>query len=240
MAQREPLMNEAFFREEMAYVESMIAKRSKDLRERAQALKKPGLYLRANAREQLQLLLLAYSAGDPVAEIRPRLVPAIDALEAYLSWPGTPAMDLANFDDYLTALWLLSFALAFKLEDAQFKRLLALLGNGGRDALFDRLVAHRVPGGPLAGQLLHPAIFAPLLAVLDTALAQRAMALARYMAGWYKSMADAYWHESHKGPDGGGFFGYWAVEAVGACAVAPPDGVAALGKLPHFPAELLG
>ena len=40
--------------------------------------------------------------------------------------------------------------------------------------------------------------------------------LSRYLKDWYGAFRKAYWHESHKGPEGGDFFGYWAVEVSSA------------------------
>jgi hypothetical protein len=238
MPQREPLLTEAFFRDEIAYVEETIEGRLTKLRERPELIKKPALTLRANAREGLQLLFLAYSAGDDVAAIGKRLPPAIDALQAYLRHPGGKALDIDDLDDYLTALWFVSFALVFRLDDAAFLRLVGLLGNGGRDALFDRMVAARLPGRPVAKRLLRPAAFGPLLAVFDAAAPERVALLAAYLRGWYGHLREAYWHDAHKADGGGGFFGYWAVEAAGVCAVVDVDR-AALAQLKYFPKDLV-
>src|SRR5205807_8050126 len=40
--------------------------------------------------------------------------------------------------------------------------------------------------------------------------------LAQFLKSWYKNLKDTYWYECHKRPQGGGFFGYWSMEAAGA------------------------
>ena len=231
-------MTESFFRDEMAYIEQTIASQLTMLREQPQVYTKPEVFIGSNADERLQLLLLAYSAGDAVEAIAPRLAPAIESWHAYLATPDNEGLDVNDLDDHLTLLWLLSFALIFKAEGSTWLRLLALLDQAGPDALVDRLAACRSPGRVVGSTLHHPDIFGPLLQALDAKPFDQAVLLGRYMGAWYRKMADAYWHDAHKGPDGGGFVGYWAIEAAGVCAViglSPQS----LGKLRYFPKDLL-
>ena len=218
MTQREHLMTESFFRDEMAYIEETIASRLAKLRDQPQVYTKGAIFMGANARERLQLMLLAYSAGDPVTAIAPRLAPAIEAWHAYLATPGNEGLDVRDLDDHLTLLWLVSFALLFKTDAATWQRLRALLDQAGSDALVDRLVASRSPGRAIGTLLNHSDIFGPLLQALDAKPFDQAAQLGRYLGGWYRKMADTYWHDAHKGPAEGGFVGYWAIEAAGVCA----------------------
>lgn len=238
MTQREHLMTESFFRDEMAYVEETIASRLAKLRDQPQVYTKGAIFMGANARERLQLMLLAFSAGDPVTAIAPRLAPAIEAWHDYLATPGNEGLDVRDLDDHLTLLWLVSFAILFKADEAVWRRLLALLDGAGPDTLIDRLVASRTAGRAVGPTLHHPDTFSPLLLALDATPYDQAVQLGRYMGAWYKKMADTYWHDAHKGPDGGGFVGYWAIEAAGVCAVIGLD-PQSLAKLRYFPKDLL-
>ena len=219
MTQREHLMTESFFRDEMAYIEETIASRLAKLRDQPQVYTKGAIFMGANARERLQLMLLAYSAGDPVTAIAPRLAPAIEAWHAYLATPGNEGLDLRDLDDHLTLLWLVSFALLFKTDAATWQRLLALLDQAGSDALVDRLVASRSPGRAIGTLLNHLDIFGPLLQALDAKPFDQAAQLGRYLGGWYRKMADTYWHDAHQGPAGGAS---WATGRSRRLVCAPP------------------
>ena len=238
MTQREHLMTESFFRDEMAYVEETIASRLAKLRDQPQVYTKGAIFMGANARERLQLMLLAYSAGDPVATIAPRLAPAIESWHDYLGTPGNEGLDVRDLDDHLTLLWLVSFAILFQVDDTVWQRLLALLDRAGTDALIDRLVASRTMGRAEGSMLHHPEVFSPLLLALDAAPYDQAVQLGRYLGAWYNKMAATYWHDAHKGPGGGGFVGYWAIEAAGVCAVIGLN-PQSLGRLRYFPKDLL-
>ena len=220
MTQREPLMCEAFFRDGMAYREKTIITRLTKLREQPLVYTRPAIFMGSNARDRGQLMLLAYSAGDPVTAIAPRLEPAIEAWHDYLATPGNEGLDVRDLDDHLTLLWLVSFALLFKTDAATWQRLLALLDQAGSDALVDRLVASRSPGRAIGAILNHPDIFGPLLQALDAKPFDQAAQLGRYLGAWYRKMADSYWHDAHQGPAGGlrgllGDRGGWCVRRLG-------------------------
>jgi hypothetical protein len=238
MPAREPLMPESYFRDRLDRLEQTIAGRLEKLRTQPELYSKPWIFHRANARERLQMVLLAYSAGDGLDAIAARLPTAVDALEVYLRSAPQEPVDFNDLDDYVSALWFVSLAKLLGSPEGLAGRLLALLGNEGKDVLFERLAAGLVPGRRAAASLMHAKIFAPLAHVFEVPAADRAAQIGRYLAGWYRGLSAAYWHDAHKGPGGGGFFGYWSVEAAAVCKAAGVD-PSPLATTKYFPSDLL-
>jgi hypothetical protein len=106
-----------------------------------------------------------------------------------------------------------------------FERLLRCIGATGQDALLDRLIATRVSGLPVATGLLFPKPYEALLQAISASPAEQTTLFKKFLKAWYPAMRslDAYWHDSHKGPDGGGFFGYWSIEAAAVVAAFKID-----------------
>lgn len=191
-------------------------------------------------REHYQLLLLRYSQGEEVAALAGFFPRVVESFERFEPADGGPRLDFGeSLDDYVTALWLVSLALLFGADDGLFGRLLALVGNDGRDELYERLVAARAPGRAEARGLLYPRPYELLLGAASAPPGRREDLVAEFLRAWYPSLKDAYWHESHRGPDGGGFYGYWAVEAAGAARAFGADD-APFREMPHYPKDLAG
>jgi hypothetical protein len=236
---REPLMDEAYFNREIEYDDRMISRFEAVAVDatRTQAQRTRLLY--DVYKKQLHALLLRYSRGDDVRELKPRFEPVIDAFERYNQAPGCEPSDFSSIDDYVTSLWLISLATLFDADDSLFKRVVSCIGNEGRDDLYERLVAARIAGRPKAGKLLYPGIYKLLLDAIDAPNERKIDLISRFLKGWYKSMKDVYWHDCHKGPEGGGFFGYWCLEAACVSKVCKVDATALRG-LPYFPGAFLG
>ena len=146
---------------------------------------------------------------------------------------------MRDLDRYLVSLWLVSFALIFKVEDALWDRLLACIGNEGRDELFEALVATRTKGRKQANGLLHEKIFRPLFNAVSANGESRDALVKRHLKDWYEALRNAYWHDSHKGSEGGGgFSGYWAVEVAGVVKTFNMDD-RAFRDMPYYPREMV-
>ena len=95
--------------------------------------------------------------------------------------------------------------------DAEFHRAVKDLGNEGRDALFDRLVALRIPDRVTTMTLMYPKPYEPLLRALDATGEQQTRLIERFLAVDDDGMWSAYWHDRHLSDDSG-YFGYWCFE----------------------------
>ena len=238
MSKREPLMDEAFFQESLRYVDKIVESRNTKLREQPEVYTKPKTFLWANFRDRYQQIFLGYSLDEDVPRLAQRFPAVVETYEIYLRDKEAVPTDLADLDEYIVSLWLVSFAILFKVDDDLWKRLLACIGNEGRDALFEALVATRSPNRRKATGLLHAAIFQPLHDAIAADAKSRDALVKRYLKAWYKALKPTYWVDSHKGPKGGGFFGYWAVEVAGLVQAFGMDDTG-WRDMPYYPRDLV-
>lgn len=210
--------------------------------------------------EQLDLLLLRYSAGHPVAVLKPHLLRLLEL------WERSDALAAAVWDEtrrasrgrwagsisfYNRCFWLVGLALALELEEPHWQRLLQRMGNEGQDALLDRVIATRQTGRALGTALCHPRPYARLLAVLDSPQNDQPALLREFVTHWYAELdrpprkgqsrltnleERPDWYGSHEGASS--YFGYWCVEAVAVAKAFGVDDTLCLA-LPHYPGDLL-
>jgi len=238
MEKRESLFAENFFFESIRYSEAIIASRAEKLRLQPDVYKKPQTFKYATFGDRYRLIFLEYSVGSDLKSMSARFPACVDAYEDYLRCEVHEETDFSSLDDYLISLWLLNFALIFEVEDELVTRLLKCIGNEGRDSLFEKLVSTRVAGRKPAVELAFPTIFDPLARATVAAAAERERLIRQYLESWYKAMKSAYWHDAHKGPDGGGFFGYWAMEVAGVVKAFKVDD-AAFRNMRYYPRDLI-
>lgn len=231
-------MTEDFFSGGIDYIEKTIISRNEKLAMQPDAYKKPEIFKWANFRGRYQQILLSYSAGNDFGEIAERFPSVIFAYEEYLRCRVHENTSFNNFDSYVVSLWLVSFALLFDVDAALFDRLLKCIGNEGRDKLFERLVATRISGRPVATGLMFPKVYEPLYNAIDAAEPERSKLIGQFLKNWYQNMKPTYWYDCHKGPKGGGFFGYWATEAAGVIKAFGIDD-SAFRNLPYYPKDLV-
>jgi hypothetical protein len=227
-----------------AAIQRRIARTStppSDPRYRAQYIFQTFLY-------RCEILIAKYSRGDDIQELPLMLPELVDAWE----WARREELKVfsdaemhrrhgfdVNLDAYSLALWMVAFFICFEAtETPLFDRLLALIGNEGKDLLFERIVSVRRSGRRPATGLLHANPYRPLLDAIDeTVLKDRDAMLRRFMKAWYPGMRGTYWHDSHKGKDGGGYFGYWCFEAAAVVRAFGLDD-AAIRDDPYYPKDL--
>jgi hypothetical protein len=238
MEKREPLMDQGYFDRWVAYRRERIREMEAKVAASSAPPANKARYRFSIFREHYQLLILRYSQGESVAALAEFFPRVVESLEAYEPADGAPRIDFReSVDDYVTALWLVSLALLFEADDELFGRLLSLNGNEGRDQLYERLVAARAADRRPARELLYPKPYKLLLDAADAPAGERAGPVAELLRVWYPSLKDAYWHESHRGPDGGGFYGYWCIEAAGAVKAFGIDD-ASFRDMRYYPKDL--
>lgn len=257
---RDPLFAEDRLQELLAIFDQVVAKSE-------QALKVPAVnklyapsFVWNCAWEQLDLLLLRYSAGHPVAVLKPHLLRLLALWErseqlAAAAWDEAQTAARSrwegNISFYNRCFWLVGLALALELEEAPWQRLLQLMGNEGQDALLDRVIATRQPGRKVGTVLCHPKPYARLLAVLEGAQDRQPALLRDFVMHWYAELdrppktgmsrmtnldERPYWYANHEGVSS--YFGYWCVEAVAVVKAFGVEDSLCLG-LPLYPGDLL-
>lgn len=203
----------------------------------------------------IELTLIRYSRGDPIGELAQYFPLLMDMWEE-AERLGKDVWDAdtqftrhtwrVNKDFYMDSFWLVGLALALEIPDDQWQRLLALIGNQGQDILLDRVIASRQPGRKIGGKLCFPKPYRHLLAAVDAPKDEQAVKLLHFLDRWYPELAGGrsvmsrpYWYDRHPpNLEGGGYFGYWCIEAVAAVKAFGLDDSLCLGH-PHYPGDLL-
>jgi hypothetical protein len=238
---REPLMDQAYFDGEVEYQIGSIDSSEDALKEPAQgSAEDEAVFVYSIFRKRYELLILRYSRGEDIAEIAQGFPAVIAAWQRYLKMEGRQSGSLnEDINDYVCALWLVSFAIIFAAKPDVFERLLRCIGAPGQDALLDRLVATRIPNWPIGAGLAFPKPYEALFQAIDASPDERSTLIKKFLKAWYPAMGslDAYWHNCHKGPEGGGFFGYWCIEAAGVVAAFKIDD-SGFRDAPYYPKDL--
>lgn len=236
---REPLMDQAYFDREVTYNTETIARFDTKLAESTAPAKNRAKFAYSIFRKNYELLIMRYSRGEAVAEIGQEYPATVESLVRYQAMEGHQEMVIdKSLDDYVTAFWLVSLGIVFKIDVDLFTKLVACLGSAGKDRLLDRLIATRIPDRLVGKQLAWPRIYKTLNDAIDSPAGDRPKLLQQFLSGWYGSMKDVYWYDNHKGPDGGGFFGYWCIEAAGVVRAFGLDDQA-VRDLPYYPKDLV-
>ena len=240
MTKREPLMDQKYFDDTIAYMQKAAPKFEAKIEEPGTDPDRRKKLLYKLFRDSYELLLTKYSAGYPVSELRASFPEIVERRERHQKALGRLGVDFAAIDDYGQSLWLVSLAILLDADTSIFNRLLACIGNEGRDQLFERLVSTRVKGRPAGAKVIFPKPFQTLYDATIASESEESKLVATYLKGWYPAMGKLgmYWHDNHKGPQGGGFFGYWCLEAA---AVVKAFGIddADFRNAPYYPKDLV-
>lgn len=238
MTKREPLLTDAYFDKDIGQLTEYIQKRLSNM---------ANYQNQAMARFQVMryyfsLVSSMYSRGYVLAQVRKEFINLIEAWELLREADTANQYVVSLKDDvgtYVEAIGLVARAYLLQLEPSFVVRLLNCIDSDGQDLLFEQLVA----AGKLylvrkpATKLLYPKTYQLLLDTLDAPAAEQSELMQQFLKEWYKRIKNVGWHDSHKGPGGGGFFGYWCWEAAG---VAYAFGIndRSFRDLPYYPQDL--
>jgi hypothetical protein len=209
--------------------------------------------------EYPRLAITRYSRGDPIRDLSQHFVGLLNAWELSnrlsdeicsqhnLAKCRDWTFDLTDLNHYNWCFWLVGLALALEIPDEQWRRLLALIGGEGKDALLDRIIASHEPGRKIGKRLLHNKPYARLLKAINTAQENQAALLRDFVDHWYaelnrKGRQQPWWYiygDPEKHPlEKGSYFGRWCIEAVAAVKAFGLDDRLCLGH-EHYPGDLL-
>ena len=245
MTLRDNLMDQEYF-------DKWLAFKGERIRAMTEKSRKPGVNARYDAQyvfsifiNHYELMIQRYSRGDPLGELKAYLPEVVAAWEwAYQEeikvFTDEEMADRKQFrrnrDFYVICLWLISIAICLEVDDTLLARMVKLIGNEGEDRLYELLLATRVPGRKSAPALLYPKPYEPLYYCMVTP--ERAGEwMKQFLKQWYPAMKGAYWHDCHKGPEGGGYFGYWCFEAAGVVKAFRLDD-SAFRDMAYYPKDL--
>jgi len=179
----------------------------------------------AIASDSLELLLLNYTAGQPIEELKAQLPDVIKRFDVYIQHEVSPrsknppenvadTLEITQLDAYVYVFWLL--ALSRLLGHPEF--IPTVIGwvdkthkyNRGRDGLFENVVQALTGTHVEAPRVvLHAVPYRPLASA--TVRRERPALVKEFVDGWYKGMKPTYWHGAHTD---GLYFGYWCLEAA--------------------------
>lgn len=211
-----------------------------------------------------ELMLMRYSRGDSITTLAsyfPALLSAWENAERLHLELMSPEeywhkFDISwNLDHYPVCFWLVGLALSLDIPDDQWQRLMALIGNEGKDQLLDRVIATRQPTRLIGKQVAHPKPYQRLLAVLDAPEEQRAQLLKDFVEHWYEELnrhpknkklssetaiyERPFWYlYGQTNMEGGAYFGQWCIEAVAVSKAFNVDDQLCVGH-PQYPGDLL-
>lgn len=256
---RDSMANQSYWRERVDKDFAWIEKADKLLSEPSKNPVYDPQFSFDLSRDVLRLMLRCYSQGDSVSEIGQLFPKLLDTwelsndlsvgvcaehnLKTCRDW----VFDLADLNHYIWCFWLIGLALVLQIPDDQWRRLLALVGDEGKDTLLDRVIASREPSRVIGNVLLHGKPYARLLKAIDSPQAQQAMLLQEFVGCWYPELnrrgkQQPWWYQygdPEKHPlEMGSYFGRWCIEAVAAVEAFKLDDSQCLGH-PHYPGDLL-
>ena len=257
---RAPLGTSAYWTKWLAYTESLIASRWQEIEFSPVDRSYEAQFIRNQSRRHLELMLRLYSAGAPIES----LARWFDGL--LRAWEQSQALEpsvyspeivhsrrtwAVNFDLYGECVWLIGMALTLDISDDQWRRLLALIGNEGQDAVLDTLIASRQPGRPIGAKVLYPKPYARLHAAITAPAEARSELLRDFVQNWYAELDRKatkgraamynrlYWYFlGDENFEGGAYFGRWCIEAAAAAKAFGIDDTLCC-TLEHYPGDLL-
>ena len=257
---RDPLFGEERLHELLAIFDQVVAKSEKALGVPAVNKLYEPTFVGNCAWEQLDLLLLRYSCGHPVADLKQHLGRLLDLWErseqlAASVWSDAERAPRQRWEGkisfYNRCFWLVGLALALDLEEPHWQRLLQLIGNEGQDMLLDRVIATRQPSRAVGAKLCHPKPYARFWRCWMHRRRNNPACCGTLSDHWYveldrppkKGMSRLtnlkdrlYWYGNHEGVSS--YFGYWCLEAVAVVKAFSVDDSLCLGHA-NYPGDLL-
>lgn len=233
---REALMREEWLDAYIQFYRDKLAHYAANLQDPAN--NDPALLRDVMMQNMLWLFIARYSRGEPLELLKPTFPELVDALADCIFEEVPNPVNFLYLEGYVRALWLVSLALLFDVETALFERLLALIGQPGQDALYDRLLSLRMPATPTTADLLYPEPYQSLYQAIQLDGNDRDAAIRLFLKQFYRSMSDTGWYDLHlrKPPE---FFGYWCFSlAAFVKALDLPD--SAFADNYYYPRDLTG
>jgi hypothetical protein len=183
----------------------------------------------AIASDGLEQLMLHYTAGCPIEDLRDQLPQVIADFDIYIANETSPrkqnppqnvadTLEITQLEAYVYVFWLLALCKLLR-HDEFIPKVMGWVDrtfkfNRGRDGLFENVV-HALTGRhvPAERVLLHPLPYRPLARATVYAPEERPALVKEFVETWYRHMKPCYWYGTHT--DGyTSYFGYWAFEAA--------------------------
>lgn len=212
---RTTFKNREYFDQAISYNMEAIARFQRVIADSSTDPKHRKRLLYSTYNRSVERLISLYSRGDAIETMQAPFQEIVATLASYLGHQreGTRPDDFKYLGQYMTSLWMVSLGILLDVEDSTMRELVALLGNEGRDGLYEFIVGARVSGRAKNAPLMHPAQFTELGVSLHSDAAERPTLINAFLTSYYKRMSELAWYDTHLKADPV-FFGYWSFEAA--------------------------
>ncbi|MYM96567.1 PoNe immunity protein domain-containing protein [Duganella vulcania] len=178
------------------------------------------------ASQTFDLFILRYTGGEPIDELRDDFTKVIEAFELstkcereYSKDPHFPPLRFAEIDEYERGMQLIGLCYLLHRRDL-LPRLAAMLDAfAAKDTLYEDLFAYELKDRYEVDEWYHDKPYRNLINSFYRDTPEESIVdVGKYLKAWYESMKKAPWHDSHfdTSENGGGYCGYWAMEAAAA------------------------
>ncbi len=208
----------------------------------------------SSANDRLILLTLHYTAGQPIEPLRDELEDVVAAYEryaekqrAYENDPDAMAFPIGSFDGYCPYIGLIGLCYLLHRRDLLTRVAELVDGPGKSNAGIDWLIEEMLAFAPMERYtseiFLAPKPFETLADAFSTEDNGESLKhLQRFLKRWYKALAAAPWHDTHKPDENGnqgGYYGYWSFEAGAAVILLGIADDSSLHQYLYYPKDLV-
>ena len=241
MELREKIFDSQYFNKRIASLSNYVIEDEIEIRMNLSEYTKPQLLFYALFKKYYQLVILEYSRGEDIDKMQKKFIQVIDAYEKNNMCPNhVETIFEEDIDDYVISLWLFSLSILLKQDIDITGRLVNCIGNNGKDILFEGLLSKAYLGNNMlnAKKIIYPKVYQNLYEITLSPKEFQPIIMIKFLENWYESMNKCYWHNSHKGKDGGGFFGYWCWEAAAVTVIYGIDD-SLYKNMPYYPKDIV-
>ncbi len=176
------------------------------------------------ASDRFELVLLRYTAGEPIGPMRDEMDGIVAEYEELAKWqrlalgrPDWSAFRLSDLGEYERAMQLIGLCFLLHRQDL-LPRIAALQDPlyRGRDTLYEELLDYGLDGRVDVDSWIHESYRNCINSMFGDSDEESLADLNAYLGQWYSSMSSVDWHDSHLdlSEERGLYFGYWAIEAA--------------------------
>ena len=188
-------------------------------------------------RQKLHLLIARYSLGEDIGSLRMDFIKVIDSFIQCYQEERSEGMDFRRIDDYVRSLWMVSLSILFDVPDEEICRIIDVIDQNGKDAVFEKLVGLRLKRNSDITKLIHPNPYKYLYQAMvnkDDCTKN----IVKFLQEYYKGMKRTYWYNTHLESDLQ-FFGYWCFELAAFVKCLHIDDLAFANNI-FYPRDLVG
>ena len=211
--------------------------------------------------ERFNLLLMHYTAGDPIEPLRVQLGEVIEDYEryapylwAYMNDRNEPVFKFFSLDEYCQLMQLIGLCFLLHRRDLLLRVVFLQdgksavgegAGNGGWDWLYEEFMSAGLGAETRyeADTLSFGNPYEPLADAMSSENNAAALRdLDRFLHRWYKDLSGCGWHDTHRNPKSGmqaGYYGYWSFEAGAAVILLGIEDDSSLHKYLYYPKDLV-